>query len=189
VSYPSISPVNTLSGVISPTAFGLLASPVATPRTTPRNTPRSTPIPRWCTPFVGLDENMDYALMINLPGCNIEEMLQDSTLFGMLFDLLSLIQEDNEVRSSVIVPAMCHRLVVYLPMDSMEVVQQGLGCPYHHVFTVSLLAPSKHIGLIFPHSAITHFSHFTFTFHISQLMEYVCKYVCNNENMLLTFKV
>jgi len=80
VNYPSISPVNALSGVISPTAFGLLASPVATPRTTPRNTPRSTPIPRWCTPFVGLDENSDYALMINLP---VEEMLQDSGLLGM----------------------------------------------------------------------------------------------------------
>jgi len=85
VNYPSISPVNALSGVISPTAFGLLASPVATPRTTPRNTPRSTPIPRWCTPFVGVEENMDYALMINFPGCNMEEMLQDSTLLGIDF--------------------------------------------------------------------------------------------------------
>jgi len=38
-TYPSISP---FSGVISPTTFSLLASPMATPRTTPR----STPIPR-----------------------------------------------------------------------------------------------------------------------------------------------
>ena len=28
--------------------------------------------------------------MINLPGCNMEEMLQDSTLLGMFFDLLLL---------------------------------------------------------------------------------------------------
>lgn len=85
VNYPSISPVNVLSGVISPTAFGLLASPVATPRTTPRNTPRSTPVPRWCTPLVGLsDENAaDYTFMINLAACNMDEMLQDSSLLGI----------------------------------------------------------------------------------------------------------
>jgi len=83
--------VNALSGVVSPTAFGVLASPVATPRTTPRNTPRSTPIPRWCTPFVGLDENMDYALMINLPGCSMDDMLHDSTLLGMFLLLLLLL--------------------------------------------------------------------------------------------------
>ena len=47
-TYPSLSPLTAaFSGVISPTTFSLLASPVATPRTTPR----STPIPRWTTPF------------------------------------------------------------------------------------------------------------------------------------------
>jgi len=91
VNYPSISPVSALSGVVSPTAFGLLASPVATPRTTPRNTPRSTPIPRWCTPLVGLDENTDYALMINLAGYNMEEMLHDSTLLGVLLIICLLV--------------------------------------------------------------------------------------------------
>jgi len=91
VSYPSISPVTALSGVISPTAFGLLASPVATPRTTPRNTPRSTPIPRWCTPFVGLDENAEYALMISLASSNMEEMLQDSSLLGLFMMIIILV--------------------------------------------------------------------------------------------------
>ena len=63
-TYPSLSPVsmNAISGVISPTTFSLLASPVATPRTTPR----TTPIPRWTTPFIPLDENVDYSLMVNM---------------------------------------------------------------------------------------------------------------------------
>lgn len=56
-NYPTISP---FSGVISPTTFSLLASPVATPRTTPR----STPIPRWPPGLLHLDENMDYHTMM-----------------------------------------------------------------------------------------------------------------------------
>ena len=62
-TYPSLSP---LSGVISPTTFSLLASPVVTPRTTPR----STPIPRWTTPLIPLDENMDYNMMVNIVSGN-----------------------------------------------------------------------------------------------------------------------
>ena len=50
--YQSLSP---LSGVISPTTFSLLASPVATPRTTPR----VTPIPRWLSLDAG--EVVDYS--------------------------------------------------------------------------------------------------------------------------------
>lgn len=60
-SYPSISPVSGLSGVISPTSLSMFTSPVTTPRTTPR----TTPIPRWSGQFV-LDDNMDYNVMANL---------------------------------------------------------------------------------------------------------------------------
>lgn len=56
-NYHSISP---FSGVISPTTFSFLSSPVATPRTTPR----STPIPRWPPGLVHLDENVDYQTMM-----------------------------------------------------------------------------------------------------------------------------
>ncbi|GLG98917.1 Uncharacterized protein GBIM_05477 [Gryllus bimaculatus] len=59
-SYPSISPVGAMSGVISPTNLSMFTSPVTTPRTTPR----STPIPRWNTPFISLDE--DYNMMTPL---------------------------------------------------------------------------------------------------------------------------
>ncbi len=68
-TYPSISPVNAISGVISPTTFSLIASPVATPRTTPR----TTPIPRWTTPFGTLDENMDYSSMATFTSGNSNE--------------------------------------------------------------------------------------------------------------------
>ncbi|XP_013398075.1 nuclear factor 1 A-type isoform X2 [Lingula anatina] len=71
-NYPSVSPVNAISGVISPTTLSLIASPVVTPRTTPR----STPIPRWTTPFIGLDESIDYNMMAGLmPGVNPDESL------------------------------------------------------------------------------------------------------------------
>ncbi|XP_067928621.1 nuclear factor 1 C-type-like isoform X3 [Watersipora subatra] len=56
-NYPTISP---FSGVISPTTFSLLASPVPTPRTTPR----STPIPRWPPNLLQMDDNMDYQTMM-----------------------------------------------------------------------------------------------------------------------------
>ena len=59
-TYPSLSPVTALSGMISPTTLSLIASPVVTPRTTPR----STPIPRWTTGFMTLDEGMDYNSMM-----------------------------------------------------------------------------------------------------------------------------
>ncbi|XP_050402626.1 nuclear factor 1 X-type isoform X2 [Patella vulgata] len=71
-TYPSISPVNAISGMISPTTLSLIASPMATPRTTPR----STPVPRWTTPFIPLDENMDYNMLANImPTVNPEESL------------------------------------------------------------------------------------------------------------------
>ncbi|XP_021343540.1 nuclear factor 1 X-type-like isoform X10 [Mizuhopecten yessoensis] len=71
-SYPSLSPVNALSGVISPTTLSLIASPVGTPR----STPRSTPIPRWTTPFIPLDEGMDYNMLANIMhGVNNDEPL------------------------------------------------------------------------------------------------------------------
>lgn len=79
-SYPSVSPVTALSGVISPTTFNnILSSPGATPRTTPR----STPIPRFYTPFI-IDENQDIALMINMVATNGSDdiLLQDSGCLG-----------------------------------------------------------------------------------------------------------
>lgn len=79
-SYPSVSPVTALSGVISPTTFNnILSSPGATPRTTPR----STPIPRFYTPFI-IDENQDIALMINMVATNGSDdvLLQESGCFG-----------------------------------------------------------------------------------------------------------
>lgn len=73
-TYPSISPFSAISGVISPTTFSLMASPVVTPRTTPR----TTPIPRWSTPFIPLDESPDYSMMVSLvSGTNSDESLQD----------------------------------------------------------------------------------------------------------------
>lgn len=73
-TYPSLSPVNAISGVISPTTLSLIASPVATPR----STPRSTPIPRWTTPFIPLDEGMgmDYNMLASfMHGVNSDEPL------------------------------------------------------------------------------------------------------------------
>lgn len=74
-TYPSLSPVSALSGVISPTTFSLFTSPGATPRTTPR----STPVPRWTTPFIPLDDNVDYTMMVNMVSGNSsdETILQD----------------------------------------------------------------------------------------------------------------
>ncbi|XP_071544164.1 nuclear factor 1 C-type isoform X7 [Panulirus ornatus] len=62
-TYSSMSPVSAMSGVISPTSMSLFTSPGTTPRTTPRSTP---PVPRWNTPFINLDENMDYTTMSTL---------------------------------------------------------------------------------------------------------------------------
>ncbi|XP_041356700.1 nuclear factor 1 X-type-like isoform X2 [Gigantopelta aegis] len=80
-TYPSISPVNAISGMISPTTLSLIASPVATPRTTPR----TTPIPRWTTPFIPLDENVDYNMLANImPTVNTEEMLGEERFFPVV---------------------------------------------------------------------------------------------------------
>ncbi|KFM58072.1 hypothetical protein X975_17773, partial [Stegodyphus mimosarum] len=68
-SYPSISPVSGLSGVISPTSLSMFTSPVGTPRTTPR----TTPIPRWSGQFVSLDDNIDYNVMAGLMHCNTSD--------------------------------------------------------------------------------------------------------------------
>lgn len=62
-TYSSMSPVSAMSGVISPTSMSLFTSPGTTPRTTPRSTP---PVPRWNTPFINLDETMDYTTMSTL---------------------------------------------------------------------------------------------------------------------------
>ncbi|BFY99276.1 hypothetical protein BsWGS_02316 [Bradybaena similaris] len=71
-TYPSISPVNALSGVISPTTLSLIASPIATPRTTPR----STPIPRWTSNFISMDDNIEYSMLANImPTVNTDESL------------------------------------------------------------------------------------------------------------------
>lgn len=72
-TYPSISPVNAISGVISPTTLSLISSPMVTPRTTPR----STPIPRWGSNLMGgMEENMDYAMLANImPTVNTDEAL------------------------------------------------------------------------------------------------------------------
>lgn len=79
-TYPSLSPVNAISGVISPTTLSLIASPVATPR----STPRSTPIPRWTTPFIPLDEGMgmDYNMLASfMHGVNNDEPLLNEDRF------------------------------------------------------------------------------------------------------------
>lgn len=80
-SYPSVSPVTALSGVISPTTFNniLSSSPVATPRTTPR----STPVPRWCTPII-IDDNQDFAVMINMVTANSSDdiLMQEGGCLG-----------------------------------------------------------------------------------------------------------
>ncbi|XP_042899004.1 nuclear factor 1 X-type isoform X5 [Parasteatoda tepidariorum] len=66
-SYTNISPVNAMSGMISPTNISMFTSPA----TTPRSTPRTTPVPRWNAPFITLDENLDYNMMAGLmPGTN-----------------------------------------------------------------------------------------------------------------------
>ncbi|XP_063219947.1 nuclear factor 1 X-type isoform X5 [Bacillus rossius redtenbacheri] len=67
-SYPSISPVSAMSGVISPTNLSLFTSPVTTPRTTPR----STPIPRWTAPFISLDEDYNMMPLISSGGSSSE---------------------------------------------------------------------------------------------------------------------
>ncbi|KAI0210937.1 hypothetical protein LSAT2_004278 [Lamellibrachia satsuma] len=80
-TYPSISPFSAISGVISPTTFSLMASPVVTPRTTPR----TTPIPRWSTPFIPLDESPDYSMMVSLvSGTNSDESLQDERFLHLM---------------------------------------------------------------------------------------------------------
>ncbi|GIY70789.1 hypothetical protein CDAR_73541 [Caerostris darwini] len=66
-SYTNISPVNAMSGMISPTNLSMFTSP----STTPRTTPRTTPVPRWnTTPFIALDENLDYNMMAGLMPTN-----------------------------------------------------------------------------------------------------------------------
>ncbi|CAM1306068.1 NFIB (predicted) [Pycnogonum litorale] len=82
--FTSLSPVSmtAMSGVISPTNLGLFASPVTTPRTTPR----STPIPRWNTPFISLDENLDYGMMGLIPA-NADEsqgLIGDDRLYPVV---------------------------------------------------------------------------------------------------------
>lgn len=76
-TYSSISPVNAISGVISPTTLSLIPSPVATPRTTPR----STPVPRWTNPFIPLDEAVDYNMIASLMHVNPEESLLNEERF------------------------------------------------------------------------------------------------------------
>jgi hypothetical protein len=65
-TYPSMSQMSGMSGVISPTNLTMFTSPVTTPRTTPR----TTPIPhRWnsSNAFMPLDEsNLDYGMMSSL---------------------------------------------------------------------------------------------------------------------------
>ncbi|CAI9742827.1 Hypothetical predicted protein [Octopus vulgaris] len=76
-TYSSISPVNAISGVISPTTLNLIPSPVATPRTTPR----STPVPRWTNPFIPLDEAVDYNMIANLMHVNPDEPILNEERF------------------------------------------------------------------------------------------------------------
>ncbi|KAL3868266.1 hypothetical protein ACJMK2_041095 [Sinanodonta woodiana] len=90
-SYSSISPVNAISGVISPTTLSLIASPVATPRTTPR----STPIPRWTTPFgIPLDDGMDYNMLANVMHVGQDEPLMNEERF------LPVIQNNDGMETS-----------------------------------------------------------------------------------------
>ncbi|KAK4319230.1 hypothetical protein Pmani_009814 [Petrolisthes manimaculis] len=84
-TYSSMSPVSgAMSGVISPTSMSLFTSPGSTPRTTPRSTPPA--VPRWNTPFINLDENMDYTTMSTLmpslpPDAASAHLIEDERYF------------------------------------------------------------------------------------------------------------
>jgi hypothetical protein len=100
-SYPSVSPVTALSGVISPTTFNniLSSSPVATPRTTPR----STPVPRWCTPII-IDENQDFAVMINMVTANSSDdiLMQEGGCLDRYLHMMpcsELLDSNNSISS------------------------------------------------------------------------------------------
>jgi len=63
-----MNPVTGMSGVISPTNLSLF--PTSSAGSSSRNPgSRSTPLPRWNTPFINLDENIDYTMVSPLmPG-------------------------------------------------------------------------------------------------------------------------
>lgn len=97
-TYPSLSPVNAISGVISPTTLSLIASPVATPR----STPRSTPIPRWTTPFIPLDEGMgmDYNMLASfMHGVNSDEPLLNEGMIQIEKSFLSSFEYFSNCRN------------------------------------------------------------------------------------------
>ncbi|XP_075219088.1 nuclear factor I isoform X2 [Lycorma delicatula] len=116
-SYPSISPVSAMSGVISPTNLSLFSSPVSvsSPRTSSRHgPPPSLPLSRWTPPgpsappapssgpFISLDE--DYMMTPLISGANPDS---NNTLI-----------DDDRYFSTVV-----------QTNDSMETSQGGLGGP------------------------------------------------------------
>ncbi|XP_074641112.1 uncharacterized protein LOC141898872 [Tubulanus polymorphus] len=115
-TYPSISPVNAISGVISPTTITLLASPVATPR----STPRSTPIPRWTTPLVLDDGSLDYNMMASLIPTQMlgddHEALSEGRMLGTFLERF------------------------LNPMGNQDSVDTGGGGGHHH-FSISTSRP------------------------------------------------
>jgi hypothetical protein len=65
-SYSNITPTSGMSGVISPTNLSLFPSSGGGGG---GRGSRSTPLPRWNTPFINLDENIDYTMVSPLmPG-------------------------------------------------------------------------------------------------------------------------
>ncbi|XP_059469814.1 nuclear factor 1 X-type isoform X9 [Neocloeon triangulifer] len=77
-TYPSLSPVGAMSGVISPTNLNLFSSPVSNSR----NSSRSTSIPRWNTgPFISLEEDYMMAPLMG-PGNSAVEAMDDERYFS-----------------------------------------------------------------------------------------------------------
>lgn len=90
-SYSNINPVSGMSGVISPTNLSLFPSGSGGSGRNP--TARSTPLPRWNTPFINLDENIDYTMVSPLmPGPsepNTATLIDDGMSFHhFIFNML-----------------------------------------------------------------------------------------------------
>lgn len=74
-----------MSGVISPTNLSLFPSGGGGSGSGRNPTARSTPLPRWNTPFINLDENIDYTMVSPLmPGPsepNTATLIDDGMFF------------------------------------------------------------------------------------------------------------
>ncbi|XP_065352240.1 nuclear factor 1 X-type isoform X5 [Cloeon dipterum] len=78
-TYPSLSPVGAMSGVISPTNLNLFSSPVSNSRSSSRS---ASSIPRWNTaPFISLEEDYMMAPLMG-PGNSAVEAMDDERYFS-----------------------------------------------------------------------------------------------------------